>query len=67
LASRPGDNAGHPRSEIRQEALEYFDGLLDIGIDLQRIRVGSAIAQIDFSRGMSAMRRARPEDFDAQT
>ncbi len=63
----PGDNMGDAGSPARGRAIEFFDGLLDLGIDLQRIRVGSAIAQMDFSRGMSTMHRIRPEDFSAET
>jgi hypothetical protein len=40
-----------------------FDQLVDIGVDLQRIRIGSAIAQMDIGNQVVDLWKSAPEDF----
>lgn len=66
IASRgPSESTANPNSAVHRNAMELFDQLIDIGVDLQRIRIGSAIAQMDIGNQIVNLWKSAPEDFDA--
>jgi hypothetical protein len=55
-----------PNSSVAQRAAEFTESLHFLGIEEQRIRIGSAVAHMDFARQTSQLRKMTPEDFGAE-
>lgn len=58
-----GETVSDPESAVAQRAAEFADSLHFLGIEEQRIRIGTAVAHMDFASQASRLRRMKPEDF----
>lgn len=67
LVSRgPKESTGDPDSQVSRRATVLFQEMHELGIDMQRIRIGSAIAQIDIGRQLIDLNNLNPGDFGAE-
>lgn len=60
---RPNENLFDPQSPIARQAEGRIMSFRELGIDDQRIKVVSAIANIDLLKSLQDFRGLSPEDF----
>jgi hypothetical protein len=67
IASRqPGESTGQNHDQVSRRINDFFHEAHDLGIDWQRIRVGSAIAQMDINQGRLPALDIAPEEPHAE-
>ncbi len=66
IGRREGETVSDPNSSVAQRAAEFAESLDFLGIEQQRIRIGTAVAHMDFARQASQLRKMTPEDFSAE-
>jgi hypothetical protein len=66
-ARRKGESVRDPNSSVVQKVEELVEDLRYLGIDERRVKVGTNVARMDFTRAVLQIRQSRPEDFGAET